>query len=230
MEPLPSIEILGVTVSEPVTVLTDFILAIFCFIFYKKLKALSKGGSSKRYFANYFLFMAIGTFLGGLLGHGLFTYLGMVGKYPSWIITIITMSLLMLAAMELIPGLNEKQKDKFLMMTIFLAIIFLILTFYNRHFSYVIYHNIVAAIIIIPIFVHLLIKFKMKGTEYLLISFTISASIPYFQINKIGFNKWFTYHDVCHTIMLVGLTILFYGAHVIYKNIEFTQRTTDRFK
>ncbi len=225
MEQHPSIDILGITFSEPVTMLTDFILAGFCFYFYKKLASITIENKSKEYFAQYFLYMAIGTFLGGLFGHGLQLYLGMPGKYPAWIATIITMGFLQLASIELLPNLEEKNKKKFLYLTIFMALLFMSLAFYKNHFSYVIYHNIAAAILIIPIFAFLLLKHKMKGTEWVLFSFILSASIPYFQINRIGLNKWFTYHDVCHTIMLVGLTILFYGAYVIYTNIEFTKRT-----
>lgn len=230
MEQHPSIEILGVIFSEPVTMLTDFILAGCCFYFYLHLKKMPGAWLSKKYFTNYFLFMAIGTFLGGLFGHGLQSYVGMPGKYPAWVATIITMSFLLLAAMELLPQGSQKQKSIFFKVTVFLALAFTFLAFYYNHFSYVIYHNIAAAIIMIPIFIFLYLKLKMKGTDWVIFSFILSASIPYFQINRIGFNKWFTYHDVCHTIMLIGLTLLFYGAHVIYKNIEFTQGTTNRFK
>lgn len=226
MEQHPSIDFLGITISEPVTMLTDFVLAGFCLYYYFRLKNIAVSDPAKKYFSYYFLIMAIGTFLGGLLGHGLQPYLGMPGKYPSWIATILTMSYLLLASVELLPNGNKNQKSKFLWLTIILAVLFLSLALYNKHFSYVIYHNIAAAVVMIPIFIYLYIKFKMKGTDWILFSFIISTSIPYFQINRIGFNKWFTYHDVCHTIMLVGLSLLFYGAYIILKHIEFTQRTT----
>ncbi len=217
MEEHPFITLLGLKITEPVTMLTDFILAAACLYFAIIIRKCLKSTKAKKYFVYYFFSMAAGTFLGGLFGHGLQAYIGMEGKYPGWVLTILSMYFLQIASMFLVPDLDQKYKDKYKLFSITLMIVFLFIAFYKNHFSYVVYHNMVAGLLIIPTFAYLFFKHKMLGTGWILFSFLISLSIPYFQLNRIGVNRWFTYHDVCHTIMLIGLSLIFYGAWLLHK-------------
>lgn len=220
MEEHPFITLLGIKFTEPVTMLTDIILAVVCFYFALVLTKSSRETESKKYFIYYFYTMSAGTFLGGLFGHGLQAYIGMIGKYPSWVLTILAMYFLQIASFNLIPKLSDGYKKYYKLFAIILMIIFLIIAFYKNHFSYVVFHNIVAALFIIPTFAYLYIKYRFVGSGWILFSFIISTTIPYFQLNRIGVNRWFTYHDVCHAIMLIGLSLIFYGAWLIHKNIK----------
>jgi len=179
----PSIDIFGITIWEPVTMLTDIILAIFCFYFYRRISKAKSTERGKWYFAQFFLWMSINTFLGGVMGHGFLPHFGPAGKYPAMALTIVTMFWLQLASIDLLRGKVS-----------------------NR------------------ILIFCLIKYKVEGTEWVLISLLISSIIPYFQINRIGINQWFTYHDVCHVMMLIGFYVLYLGATKLYKHIEYQNR------
>jgi len=220
MEEHPFITFLGVKFTEPVTMLTDFIVAAACFYFAWKLMKSSRETEAKKYFIYYFFSMAGATFLGGLFGHGLQAYVGMVGKYPSWVLTGVSMYFLQIASFYLLPKLNESYKFYYNIFSFLLMVIFLLVAFYMNHFSYVVFHNIVAALFIIPTFAYLNFKYSFVGSGWILLSFLISSTIPYFQLNRIGVNRWFTYHDVCHAIMLLGLTLIFYGAWLIHRYSE----------
>ena len=205
--------------------LTDIILAAFCFYFFIRIRKCPSTERGKFYFAQFFLWMSASTFFGGVIGHGFLPYFGPAGKYPAWILTILTMFWLQLAVIDLLWGKVANWIPKFLQgLSILMVPIFLTLTFVNMHFSYAIFHNIGAALIIIPILLFCLIKYKTQGTEWVLASLLISSIIPYFQINRIGINQWFTYHDVCHVMMLVGFYVLYLGATKLYKHIEYQDK------
>ena len=218
----PTIDLLGVTLSEPVTVLTDIILAVFCFYFYVKISRMPSLARGKAFFAQFFLWMSLCTFLGGVMGHGFLPQLGAVGKYPARILTPFSMFWLQLGVIELLHGKARPNLIKALQwIAILMVPLFIGLSFWYNHFSYAIFHNMFAAIMIIPILVFCIVKYKLQGTDWVLYTLLISSVIPYFQINRIGVNRWFTYHDVCHVIMLLSFIVLYKGATKLYNNIEY---------
>ena len=64
---LPSVNILNVRLDEPVTTLTDIIIAAICFYAFFRLIRIS--GKQHLYLTYFFLILGTGTFLGGVIGH-----------------------------------------------------------------------------------------------------------------------------------------------------------------
>ena len=60
------VEIWGITLSEPLTFLSDTVLAVFAFVFYFRLKEQGNINTSDIRFNRFFLFLSISTFFGGL--------------------------------------------------------------------------------------------------------------------------------------------------------------------
>jgi len=205
--------------------LTDIVLAVFCFYFYTQVRKRPSTERGKIYFAQFFLWMSITTFLGGVMGHGFLPKLGIVGKYPAWFFTVPTMFWLQMAVIDLLHGKLSSVFVKVLQgISVGMVPIFIGLTFAKAHFSYSVFHNMIAALIMIPILIFCLIKYKTEGTKWVLLSLLISSTIPYFQLNRIGINRWFTYHDVCHVMMLLGFYVLYLGATKLYKHIEYQDK------
>ena len=156
------------------------------------------------------------------MGHGFLPQLGAIGKYPARILTPFAMFWLQLGVIELLRGRAKENFIRLLqIISVLMLPLFIGLSFWYDHFSYAIFHNMFAAIMIIPILLFCLIKYKVRGTEWVLYTLLISSIIPYFQINRIGVNRWFTYHDVCHVIMLLSFVVLFMGVTKMYKDIEY---------
>jgi len=63
----PSIEILNLRIDEPVTTLTDILLAGICFYAFFQTGKLEKSGSSKSYFRLYFLILGLGALVAVLV-------------------------------------------------------------------------------------------------------------------------------------------------------------------
>src|ERR1039458_2527470 len=91
---LSSLEIGCIKIMEPVTVLTDLIVAVVCFYAWNRLKRKNNSGNIVftlyRYF---FLGMGLSTTLGGLIGHAFIQYLSFPWKLPGWILSMVSVAL-----------------------------------------------------------------------------------------------------------------------------------------
>ena len=60
----PSVEVLHIRIDEPVTLLTDLILAATCFYALFRIRQHETTGRVKRYFIYYFLTLGLGALVG----------------------------------------------------------------------------------------------------------------------------------------------------------------------
>lgn len=60
-----AVEFMGLTLYEPITYLSDIILALFSFFWYTRLKKEAADDSMSQYFSRYFLFMGLAPFISG---------------------------------------------------------------------------------------------------------------------------------------------------------------------
>lgn len=73
----------GLKLQEPMALITNWLIAAFCFFALFRLKW--SDSYPVKYFRLFYLVLGISMILGGL-GHLLFQYLGVYGKIPSWIL------------------------------------------------------------------------------------------------------------------------------------------------
>jgi hypothetical protein len=90
MVEVASIEILGFVFLEPITLLTDLCLGLFCLFFWKKLKNFSEDAITDFAWRKFFLFLGIASCLGGF-AHFLFLYTGIVLHLITWSFVILSM-------------------------------------------------------------------------------------------------------------------------------------------
>ena len=98
----------GLNLVEPNAFIGDFILGVIAFYLIIKIHRLN---SSMPFFKNWKLFfVTLGTsfFLGGI-GHSMFLYFGIYGKYSGWLLSIISVSYLEAAIFSIHPN-SEKGK------------------------------------------------------------------------------------------------------------------------
>ena len=80
-------EFAGMQLQEPMAVVTNWIMAAFCWYAYLKLRPATS--MDVVWWRRFFLFFTITAFFGGT-GHLFFKYLGVWGKYPNWILGIVS--------------------------------------------------------------------------------------------------------------------------------------------
>ena len=65
----PSIDILNLRIDEPITAITDVLLAVICLYAFVGIGKHHPAGRMRNYLRFYFLILGMGALTGGLLGH-----------------------------------------------------------------------------------------------------------------------------------------------------------------
>src|SRR6056297_2947849 len=86
----PSIELWGVLINEPVTVLTDLLVSAVCIYAFVKIIQLPHRGKLKAYLLWYFFLMALATMFGGIIGHAFLWHFDASWDNPEWVNSIIS--------------------------------------------------------------------------------------------------------------------------------------------
>lgn len=211
VEPQPSIELFGLVFHTPVTALTDVIVAIICFVAYRRLKKIQAEGEVHYLFKYYFLTMGLATFLGGVVGHALMHYLPFYMKLPGWITSMLSVALLERAMIQYAhKHLNPKIGIFFSRLNIVELATFMILSLVTLNFQFVLIHAAYGIAIVVGGFgLYIYKQERSVGSRQMLfgvLTCIIGASFFEFQI---GLDKWFNHVDISHVFMMIA-SVLFY--------------------
>lgn len=209
----PSIEIFGTKVMEPVTTLTDLVVAAVCFYAYARLRKNRSAEKDIIYFKYFFLFMAVSTTLGGIIGHGFLYAFGFGWKLPGWVIGMCSVAFIERAAIKRArPVMNHKVNTFFAYMNIVELVGFIIMAFYSLDFFYVEMH---AAYGLVLVFLFECFVYKRKkntASVYILCAVGVSALAAVVHMAKISPHTWFNHNDLSHIFMALGSYLFYLGA------------------
>lgn len=210
---------------EPNAFIGDTIIAIVAFILFYKAKRIYRRSknSYNLLWMLFFIVFGIGFFVGGL-GHLLYKYLGIAGKYGAWYIGILSSFLLELAMV------SQLYKHKFLLEKIvflkaILSIVLLTFLVVSTDLSSTPLKGLV--IPTINSFIGLLFglaylgyqftKTKSKGFRYLYWSILVLLPTVLFQGMKINFHPWLDRNDVSHILIIITLILYFISLRKVQK-------------
>lgn len=216
----PSIELWGFILNEPVTVLTDLLIAGVCYYAYIKLKRTDSPGPVRKFFMYYMLLMGVATAIGGIVGHGLMNYLDFFWKTPGWLLSMLSIALFERAAIYYArPLISENLGRFFGWLNIIELLTFIFLSYSTLNFWYVQIHAAYGLVIVVSGF-NALVYFKKKdrGSLTLLVGVAWSAVAAVFYYFKWGIGLWFTHFDVCHVFMAISSLYFFFGCRRILKD------------
>ncbi len=199
----PSIQILGFTLQEPVTVLTDILVALVCIYAFYKIKNIPSNHPLKKPFMWYFLLSGIGTFIAAFLGHGLQYVVGHSGKLPGWIITMIAVFIFENISIGQAGFLFSSFWKKAIRYFIYLKLIIsLPLVIYYQHFTIVqIFIGIGLLCIVGLINAIIYSKAKSESARWILIGIACLIGAAIIFAGKISISQWFNHHDIGHLFM-----------------------------
>ncbi|MFT4662639.1 MAG: hypothetical protein ACI93E_000533 [Flavobacteriales bacterium] len=214
IEPQPLIELFGLVLHEPVTALTDVLVAIICFVAYLKLNALPQRSQVQGLFKYYFLSMSIATFLGGVLGHALIDYMPFYIKLPGWITSMLSVALLERAVIQYSrKWINPKIGAFFSKLNIVELLAFLILSLVTLNFQFVLIHAAYGMAIVVTGFAGFVYyKERNMGSKQILYAVLVSTIGAFFFVFKIGLDKWFNHVDISHVFMMIASVLYYRGA------------------
>lgn len=208
----PSIEILGIRVDEPVTTVTDFIVALIGFMAYFKTVSGTNSRSVQLY-RFFFLFTAISTLVAGLIGHAFAYYVGFEWRMVGWLFGIAGVTFAQYGALHHTRKSIGQSIFSTLKMVFILELIVIafVLAMY-RSFAVV---EIQAAVGLVLIVATLeAIHYSKTRSEFSIklmfgIGLTILAVICH--VGKLAVSNWFNHMDLGHVLMALALFIMFKG-------------------
>ena len=197
-------QLYGLTLQEPMSIVTNWSMSIFCLY---ALYMIRKGEDlDMMWWKRFFLSFSIAAFLGGL-GHLFFHYLGIPGKFPNWIFTILSGFCAGFAVLTHYP--DEIQKKKLGTFILVKGFILLLLAIFFREFIFIAIDSILTYIIFCGIIarkIHKLGRTEMRFMYYGVLLCLPSIFIFFFKINL---HRFLNKDDLSHLLMLVCLMFFY---------------------
>lgn len=205
---------------EPITTLTNLLVALVCiiaFLMYHKYKGRKSRGFN--YFKFYFLFFAIAMIFAGWFGHGLQAYIGPEYKRVAWAIAATSLLLLALGTTTYLAEWVTKKVIWFIRISLtlqYLVFIVLMLAPQTSKFMYAQWSSVSVLIgFILPMHLYLYWKTKSKGNA-IIIGTIMYGIIPGTVFNQqLSVGQWFNYHDISHVSMAVFMFLMYIGTSLL---------------
>lgn len=216
----PSIEILNIRIDEPITLITDLLLAAICFYAYFQIRRLDCKGRGKWYFKNYFLVLGLGAMTGGLLGHAFLYRVSDAWKLLSWILTIGSVALMIHALLEAArPFVNKWMAWIISRFNVLIFALVIFFTLWSMAFSPVKYYTIFGMVVVGSLSYYIYHKTGNRGGLILMGAVGVgllSAIIFSFQW---GLSPWFNHNDISHVILSFSVYHMYKGAVLIMGSV-----------
>lgn len=207
----PSIFIGGLEIAEPVTTITDLMISGVSLYCWWKLRNANREGLKFKFFEWFFILTSIGTFFGGLIGHGFLYWFG-----AEWKLLGFYTGMFAVAAIERASILHAKPLIKqawlgkfFLVLNMAELIFMMVYTALTLHFRFVEYH-VAYGFLIVVLFFHTYVYYKIKDKGSLIIilnSFLLLVTVFIFN-HPIILHTWFNHRDFAHIFMALSMWII----------------------
>lgn len=201
---------------EPNAFIGDMLIFFLSLYYVSQINKLQKKEAFFSYWKYFYLVFGLGFFAGGL-GHLFFNYWGVKGKFPSWILGMLAVTMIEFAMTSLLK--NNKLVRNFKFFIVLKLIVFILIETYIAFFTDI--ENNVQKGLFLPmintvigmgiIMTYYSVQFQKTLNEnfkYLWMSTLVLIPSALFQVFKVNFAQWFDRNDLSHVFLII--------AHVIY--------------
>ncbi len=205
---IADIQLFGVRLQEPGTIVSDLLMGLACIVFFFKLVS-QKEDKQQKHLTFFFLFLGFSSFLAAF-AHGLFSYFGIYLHIVSWFFSGLSLYYLQLGTTKLLTNPKFKVAYSIFIKTQFLA--YLILIFTVSSFEIVKFNFVISLIgIITPIYLVDYFRNKFRFNFYI-IGGVFIAILPslYHKVN-FNFGYIFNMNDLSHFVLILCIFFLFIG-------------------
>ncbi len=207
---VPTINFLGIQITEPLTWLTNWLVAGFSLGYGHFLYNDKLADATQKFWSIFFAFIGIASITGGT-AHGFINYVGQNFHYAAWIFTGLAIFSAEMATLQLIE--NEKLKSA---IRIFVYIQLLVLVgsvMYLQNFDSVRINSAVGLLgVVMPFSLIHYAKHKDKRSALIMIGILSNLVPGVVHALKLSYNQWFNFNDISHVIMVFCLYIIYRGA------------------
>lgn len=219
-EDYPKIEFVigNLRLLEPNGTITDVLMAALSFYLAFSIRKLKTQDTFSTFWVGFFILHGAGAFFGAL-GHALFLYWGLLGKIPTWFVSVISIYCIEKAFIYQLK--NNRLKgvlDKIAIIKIFLVYgsIAAICMFSDvglkpeRPFLPVAINTIIGVIFSAGFLAH---KFSKEDKHFRYFYWGVLTILPsaFFFLLKINPIQWFDKNDVSHLLMCAGIILFYIG-------------------
>ncbi|MFQ5606248.1 MAG: hypothetical protein ACE5HS_23520 [bacterium] len=205
-------------ITEPSTMLTDYVLAIFAIILAARLwkRRQLNVQISVQFWSAAFAATALAALVGGT-SHGFVLYLNEAAKVFIWKTTV---QVIGLASFFMLAGTivaSTAGRVKHLLLTsafLQLAVYAGWMVFHNE-FKYVIFDYVPAMLAIILLQGYAFLKNRDKSAVWMVAGILISFAAAGVQLSGFAIHRHFNHNDLYHVIQMVGIYLLFRGASLL---------------
>ena len=210
----------GLDLLEPNSLIGNTILFISAIIISRKVHKLSIETPFFNFWRVFFIAFGCSFFIGGL-GHGFYNYWGVVGKYPGWIASIISLYFMERAMLSL---LEEHRQNLFTLLAKMKLVIFVVAELFvfafmdlkgNPQIGLLI-PSIASAIGFLTCLGYLGLRFARdinSSFRYFYWSVIVLFPSAIIQGMKISIAPWLDRSDLSHLLLLVVLWLNWKGVH-----------------
>lgn len=216
-------EVLNPTVSvgsfkwaEPVTTLTDFLVALVCWYAVVRLSRIKDQHSGNQLFRHiffYFLCFAVGMTSAAWLGHGFQEYISPKFKMIGWVCAATGLLMLQRASALLIqPHISNVRFKLFNALFIVQWAVFLLLIFIPQTSSFKITQvNSTVALIgaVLPMHIFFWRKTGSAGSLGVILALVYSLIPGFIFTFQISLGRWCNFHDISHVLMAIFMFLMF---------------------
>ena len=217
----PSVEILNIRIDEPITTITDLLLACICLYGYLQIRKLEHQVRCKSYFAYYFLTLGLGAMTGGLLGHAFQYRLAEEWKLVSWLLTPISVFLMVQALLEVArPLFKNRIVIIGFWINLLLLIPVLVIIIGSVDFTLVKYYSIFGLVVIAgTLCLYIFQRTRNKGALFIIGGVGIGILSTIIFSLEWGISAWFNHRDLSHIILCFSVYFVYKGAKQMVQSI-----------
>lgn len=211
----PTVYIGSLEWREPVTSLTDFMVALACFFAFWYLgRNKARASHTFKLYRTYFLLFAIGMTSAAWIGHAFQAYFSVEWKMIGWLCSLHGLLALAFASLyEIRPLINNKifAVIKTGILVQYVVFLVLILSPY-RSFAVAQAASAVAlSAFVLPMQVFHYYRRGNKGSLMVAAAIAYGLVPGYIYNNQISVSRWFNYHDISHVLVFIFMILMTFG-------------------
>lgn len=194
----------GLHLQEPMAAVTNWMISFFCFYAFWQLGKVDEPETN--WWRKFFLCFSVSTFLAGF-GHLFFQYTGIPGKFPNWILGV--MSGYFAGNAMLVKMQNEVTKKRIQQVLIFKMIFFIAMAIWKQNFVFVAIDAILTYVFFCGVLGFIYFKRGFQSMKFMVLGVLVCLPSAFIFLLKLNPHRWLNKDDLSHLFML-GCTICFY--------------------
>ena len=213
----PSIELFNLRIDEPVTTITDILLALICFYAFYRIRQMESSERIKRYFKYYFLTLGLAALSGGILGHAFLYRLAPAWKLVSWLFTLASVGILAHGLTLLAKPLLKPSVARWTTwLNVLVLAVALLYTLWSMAFSGVKYYTIFGMVVVVGSLSYVIFhRTGSRGMVKLMVAVGVGILSAVVFSYEWGLTPWFNHNDISHLILSYSAFTIYQGAVAI---------------